>query len=176
MSAIILYMTLVCSFAWQVADEELLVPDSDTKRLRTGNWWVANLPNNMAVHILWTWAEYGWNQERNDPFVTGDPKAKCQGLEFRIWTLRYKNFQSTFIHVTPALSCTLLSSLTKEVVVMRDLSSEHHGWWLSHSQSLGFVLLHGFTRILYSLLCFRLYAFCGLLCHSSLCDHFMWFM
>jgi hypothetical protein len=37
MSAIILYMTLVCSFAWQVADEELLVPDSDTKRLRTGN-------------------------------------------------------------------------------------------------------------------------------------------
>jgi hypothetical protein len=136
--------------------------------------------------IIWQYIYYGHGQNMGANrrgmiplWQTGDPKAKCQGLEFRIWTLRYKNFQSTFLFASHLLlSCTLLSSLTKEVVVMRDLSSEHHGWQFHHIPSpLDLCYSMALTRILYGLLCFRLCAFCGfLLCLSSLCDHVMWFM
>lgn len=128
----------------------------------------------LVYLIIWQYIYYGYGQIMGENrrgkislWQTGDPKAKCQGLEFRISTLRYENFQSTFIRVTPALSCTLVSSLTKEVVVMRDLSFERYGWRihripspldLQHSMAL--------SRILYGLLCFKLHAFWGLLCHS----------
>lgn len=134
--------------------------------------------------IIWQYIYYGHGQNMGENrrgmiplWQTGDPKAKCQGLEFRIWTLRYKNFQSTFIRVTPALSCTHCC-----LVWIKKL------WWCGtfHLSIMvgNFItfpvpwicvtpwLLQGFCMVCFVSDCVHFVAFCyvSLLCVTMLCD------